>query len=371
MSEGLHHPLFEGLPDRVRARVAASARRVEVDPGTWIVREGDPGDGLYLLEEGTVEIGCSTGAGPGRVLATLGPGAVFGEMAVVEEKPRSAAVVARTRAVVRFLPRVAVLELMREHPEFALRLLRELSRRLREFNRVYVEQTLQMERLALVGRFARAIIHDLKSPLNVLQLAAEMGLAAQADATRRAEALHRIRRQVERITDSIQEILLFTEGGSGIEDMTPTIYADFLKAVLEELSGEVKLRGPDLLWTPDDWPAGRVRLQPRRLRRVLQNLVHNACDALSAGGRIEVRLTGTDSCAVTEVHDNGPGVPAEIRDRLFEPFVTHGKRHGTGLGLAICRRIVEDHGGRIEAGVSPLGGALFRFTLPWVGAKSH
>lgn len=367
MSDWRVHPLFAGLPESALAKLEAAARRLHVPAGTPIVREGEPGDGLYVLEEGTVQIGCSHGTGPGRVLAMLGPEAIFGEMAVVEEGPRSAAVTTCTDAVVWFVPREAVLELMHEHPEFALRLLRELSRRLREFNRVHLEQTLQMERLALVGRFARTIIHDLKGPLNVLQLAAELGLAPHADPARREEALQRIRRQVERITDSIQEILLFTEGGSGTETMVPMVYADFLAPVLDELRAEVALRGACLRWTTANWPRGRVRIQPRRLRRVLQNLVQNACDMLPQGGQIEVRLSDAGRCVVTEVHDNGPGVAPEIRDRLFEPFVTHGKRQGTGLGLSICKRIVEDHGGAISAGCSPLGGALFRFTLPWAG----
>jgi signal transduction histidine kinase len=70
---------------------------------------------------------------------------------------------------------------------------------------------------------------------------------------------------------------------------------------------------------------------------------------------------------VLEIADSGPGVPAEIRERIFEPFVTHGKKRGTGLGLAVARRFVEEHGGTIE--LLPEGpGARFRITLPLGGA---
>lgn len=360
------HPLFADLSPELHSRLGSSARLLHVGPGTQLIREGDPGDGLYILIDGTVEIVVSTGHSRRRTLAVLGPGELFGEMSVLEERPRSAAVVARTEVSAWFIPREAVLSLIRQCPDLALRLLRELSRRLREFNRVYLEETLQMERLALLGRLARTIIHDLKSPLNVLQLAAEAGLHPQADVAQRAQAAERVRRQVERITDSVQEILLFTEGTAGQEMSLPTDYTQFLQSVLEELAGETELRQVQLFWDPTTWRHGQVRLQPRRLRRVLHNLVHNACDMMSTGGRIEVRLVHTTTSAVTEVHDNGPGIAPEIRDRLFDPFATYGKAHGTGLGLCICRKIVEDHGGTIEAGASDLGGAMFRFALPLV-----
>ena len=67
---------------------------------------------------------------------------------------------------------------------------------------------------------------------------------------------------------------------------------------------------------------------------------------------------------ITEMEDTGPGIAPEIADRLFQPFATHGKAHGTGLGLSICKKIVEDHGGRIAVRNEPGHGAIFSFTLP-------
>jgi len=69
---------------------------------------------------------------------------------------------------------------------------------------------------------------------------------------------------------------------------------------------------------------------------------------------------------VTELADTGPGIAPEIADRLFDAFVTHGKEYGTGLGLSICKKIIEDHGGRIWARNEPGGGAVFAFSLPVV-----
>jgi signal transduction histidine kinase len=84
------------------------------------------------------------------------------------------------------------------------------------------------------------------------------------------------------------------------------------------------------------------------------------------GGKIYLRFQQDAKEVVTEIEDTGPGIPPEIADKLFEAFATHGKKHGTGLGLSICKKIVEDHGGRIWARNEPNRGAVLAFALPLV-----
>ena len=84
----------------------------------------------------------------------------------------------------------------------------------------------------------------------------------------------------------------------------------------------------------------------------------------SIGTRIGDAVGGAADQLVLVLRDEGPGVPAEIRERVFEPFVTLGKKRGTGLGLAVARRFVEDHGGTLELLPTPARGASFRFGLP-------
>ena len=107
-----------------------------------------------------------------------------------------------------------------------------------------------------------------------------------------------------------------------------------------------------------------VRFDSRRLSRVFYNLVHNATDAMLNGGTIFLRFQANDREIITEIEDTGSGVAPEVADKLFQPFTTHGKEHGTGLGLSICKKIVEDHGGRIAARSEPGRGAIFLFSLP-------
>lgn len=90
----------------------------------------------------------------------------------------------------------------------------------------------------------------------------------------------------------------------------------------------------------------------------------NAIDAMPDGGTVTLRFSQNTSEVLTEIEDTGPGIAPEIADKLFHVFATHGKEHGTGLGLSICKKIIEDHGGRIGARNAPGRGAIFAFSLP-------
>jgi signal transduction histidine kinase len=109
-------------------------------------------------------------------------------------------------------------------------------------------------------------------------------------------------------------------------------------------------------------------IDPARLRRVLDNLVKNAQGALRNKGTITVRTAPDPGGLRIEVADTGPGIPAELRETLFQPFVTHGKKEGTGLGLAICKNLVERHGGAIDF-TSTGRGTTFTIVIPPVAAS--
>src|SRR5205807_506499 len=98
--------------------------------------------------------------------------------------------------------------------------------------------------------------------------------------------------------------------------------------------------------------------------RALHNLVENALQAGAREVALTVEARGRDAAIV--VADDGPGVPADLRDRIFDPYVTT-KEHGTGLGLAIVKKIVLEHGGEIAVDERPGGGARFTLTLPLAG----
>jgi signal transduction histidine kinase len=329
--------------------------------GAEIFREGERGDGVYVLKEGQVEI--STMQKARRVLSRIEPGEVFGEMAVIEDQPRSASAFARQDSTVYFLKRDDILKLIESSPTFSLGLLREISSRLREFNRQYLKEVLQSERLAVIGRFARTVIHDLKNPLGVIGSSAEMMGLNTATPESRASHGACIRTQIERITEMVGDILEFTQGPQQNLLMGTTDYAMYISQLLEELQPEAALKSSTLELANEPPPAA-LEINPKRLRRVFYNLIHNATEAMPRGGRIELRFLEKPGEVITEVEDSGPGIAPEIAGSLFEAFATYGKEHGTGLGLSICRKIVEDHGGWISARNEPGRGAIFAFGLP-------
>jgi signal transduction histidine kinase len=256
-----------------------------------------------------------------------------------------------------------MLKLVELSPALALLFLREISHRLREFNQQYLREVLQSERLGVIGKFARSIVHDLKNPLNIIGLSAELAGADRTTAETRHEAQVRIRKQVDRISDMIGEILDFTQGSQSAVVCAPADYGQFVQALIEELKPEVALKSVSIeLASP--LPASRILLDPKRLRRVFYNLIHNSTDAMPQGGKIFVRLQADTHEIVTEIQDTGSGIAPEIEGKLFEAFATHGKAHGTGLGLSISKKIVEDHGGWIRSRNASTRGAIFSFGLP-------
>jgi signal transduction histidine kinase len=331
--------------------------------GQEIFKEGDAGDGMYVVKQGLVEISVLVGQNVRHVFSEIGPGDIFGEMAVLEDKPRSASAVAKKQATVYFVPRLELLKLVDGSPKLAQGLLREISNRLREFNHQYLREVLQAERLAVVGRFARSIVHDLKNPLNIIGLTAEMAGLESATPESRRKGIESIRGQVDRINELIGEIMDFTQGAAPDLVLPPMDYGAFVGQVAEELRAEVALKSI-ALELENQPPSVALLLNPKRLRRVFHNLVHNARDATPEGGRIIFRFRAKPKEIVTEVEDTGPGIAPEIAGQLFEAFVTYGKANGTGLGLTISKRIIEDHRGWITARNEPGRGAVFSFGLP-------
>ena len=355
--------LFRSLaPDELRA-LRAITQEHRFAAGSEIFREGDPGDGVYVVSNGLVEISGLVSGGARRVFSQLGSGEIFGEMAVIERRPRSATATALKDTSVYFIPRDEMLALLQRSPASAFNVLQEISRRLREFYQLHLREVLQAERLAVVGTFARSIIHDLKTPLTIIGLSAEIACTSDATPERRAQAHERIRKQIWRINDMAGDIIEFTRSRQPDATLASASYLDFIRTMLPDLQAEAEAKSAQFEMQNEP-PSIRVPLDASRLRRVFFNLVHNATDMMPEGGRIFMRFQFDQKEVVTEIEDTGPGIAPEITDKLFQAFTTYGKDQGTGLGLFICKKIIDDHRGRIWARSEPNHGAIFCFALP-------
>ena len=331
--------------------------------GDTVFRQGDPGDGVYVVEAGGVEISALIPGEHNRVLTQLGPGDFFGEMAVLDEQPRSATATARADTVLSFIPASEMWRALEQSPQLLMALMREFSQRMRQIDQRFLDEVLQAERLALVGRFAQSIVHDFKNPLNMIGFAADVAAGESATPEMRGEAKAIIRKQVDRLASMINELLEFTRGSSGTIALQPLDYAAFIEEALREIRTEADGRNVRID-CENEPPNVTLALDRTRLLHVFYNLINNAIDMMPDGGKIILRFSANQAHVTTEIEDSGPGIAPEIASRLFEPFATHGKTRGTGLGLSICKRIIEDHQGRISARSIPGRGAAFSFSFP-------
>jgi len=369
MTEIESNKLFRHLSPEELANLRGATREMTFAAEQPIFNQGDPGDGIYFVKDGSVQISVTVSTGESKVLSKIEPGDLFGEMAVLDSDPRSASAIAEKPTTVYFISRPELLILLDRVPRLAGALVRELSRRQRTFNDQYVREVFEAERLQLVGRFASSIVHDLKNPLNIIGISADMACMPSSTLESRQVAKVRIRKQVERISNMVNELLEFTQGAHTNFVLAQMTYKSFVEPLIEEIQQEVSLRSVKLEFaTPA--PTTMVRINPQRLSRVFHNLIGNAADAMPGGGTIKVRFSQTPQELVTELEDSGKGIPPQILDRLFQAFATFGKANGTGLGLSICKKIVQDHKGRISARNVPNGGAIFSFTLPLTPTES-
>ncbi len=218
------------------------------------------------------------------------------------------------------------------------------------------------ERLAAVGKLATGIIHDFKNPMAVIRGTVDLIRTRDRENERLARYCTTIHDQVDRMVDLTRDVLDYSRGESrlNISEVDPTDYfatvKGFHQSAFDAAGITLAATGPALT---------RVKLDEHRFRRVIDNILNNAREALRPGGRVDIVWQCTDlNQFVVEVVDNGPGIPEKIRSTLFDPFVTSNKEGGTGLGLAITKKIVEDHGGTISVQSETGVGTRFRIELP-------
>jgi signal transduction histidine kinase len=224
------------------------------------------------------------------------------------------------------------------------------------------------ERLALVGKMATTIAHDIRNPLSVIAGYAQLLGDLYPDGREHAEV---IVAEVERLSGMLTELLDFAREGAEGGEAAPERALDlklydlgaFLIELLRLVERDFQMAGIPIL-TRIEYH-GPVRLDRNRLLRACLNVSNNAREAMGSRGTftIAARLAGSE--VELSFTDTGPGIAPAIRERIFQPFVAHGKDAGTGLGLAIARKIVEAHGGSIACSSGPGGlGTTFAIRLP-------
>jgi len=230
-----------------------------------------------------------------------------------------------------------------------------------------LERTLaQRSHMEELGRMAATVAHNVKNPLSSIKTLLQLMKEAENLTPDQSNDLEMMVQEVDRLAGTVSHLLRFSrlDAREQGNKRTRLDLADFARSVRTVFSGDLKQRQLELR-VIDSSPPLSVEADPDMLSDILTNLVSNAVESSPAGSTITISFAQKDqsSCEII-VEDEGPGIPAHIRDKLFEPFVT-AKSRGTGLGLAIVKKRVEQLDGRVDF-VSPVGtrGTRFTVTLP-------
>ncbi|MBI3195520.1 MAG: cyclic nucleotide-binding domain-containing protein [Ignavibacteriae bacterium] len=227
-------------------------------------------------------------------------------------------------------------------------------------NAQLAQQMVQSERLSAVGQMASTIIHDIKNPMGTLRVYAQVMKKKSADDETRKMADEMIS-QVDRFVKMTQEILDFTRGVSSM-NIQECEFSEVMDAVLLFIAKDLTKRNVQLVQNTEF--KGNVKVDQDKLMRVFYNIAGNAADAMPNGGNLIVNTFEKNKQIVIEFIDTGTGMPDEVKAKIFEPFMTFGKKHGTGLGMAIVKKIVDDHHGKIEIDSEMGKGTTIRIMLP-------
>ncbi len=386
---GLDSPVLRVLAKVGRDLLSQLITESQYQPGELVFREGDNGFAMYIIWSGRVAVIKGDLDSP-TLLGHRGAGEIIGEMALLENEPRSASVVALENVRLLGITRKDFETLLSKDPALGLSILSMLSARLRasddarktiarteshltrKVSRLQTEKQQLLELEQLRQDTIDLIVHDLRHPISSL-----FGAIKILEMVLPEEVMEENKQLLDIANSNCDHLQLMVESLLDVAYMetgdfhisvapvtVPSIIEDAIKRVnviadMENISIETLV--------PDNLP--EIQADEEKLDRVLGNLLNNAIKFTPAGGNVSVTVEAGDDNILIGVTDTGPGIPDDSQERIFDRFTQLGgdrpRIGGFGLGLAFCRLAVESHGGKIwvESGKDDVGSS-FKFTLP-------
>jgi signal transduction histidine kinase len=306
-------------------------------------------------------------------------------MALIDELPRSATVVAKERTRLLYLCREDFRRLIREHSSIALSVMTGISYMMRNSNEAFVEdlrkhnaelertyaqlknahsERLRSERLSTLGKFSSLILHDIRNPISILKGQLQLMQMRLGEPEKLAGHITASLAEVNRLERLAGEFLDYSRGEIRL-DMAVTTPGDLFAKIEGALAERPARPGCAIAVVKVLRYDEPVILDTERVFRALSNVADNARKAMSrAGGTLTLKSYRHGDKLVLETSDTGEGMSPEVLAHVFEPFFSASGQGGTGLGMLIVKNIVEAHGGTIRLGSKPGVGTRVLLSFP-------
>ncbi len=211
------------------------------------------------------------------------------------------------------------------------------------------------EKLAAMGKIAAMVAHEIRNPLNSIVMALQYMRETQKLSP---ELIETVNQEARRLAELTEELFSYTKGF----EIKPELIE--VEELVEELAlkFQPKARNWKINFEVQKAPSARILVDRRWCLRAIENLLRNAFEAVGPGGKVTLKIAQEKDLLCFEVEDTGPGIPKELRARIFQPFFTT-KESGFGLGLYLVRKIAEAHGGRVSL-EDTASGAKFKICFP-------
>jgi len=234
------------------------------------------------------------------------------------------------------------------------------------------EQLSAAQKLSALGQLSASLAHEIKNPLASIKGTAEILLDEFPEEHPKREFVEILLKETTRLNNTVEEVLQFSRRGmkgTSKSDMEAESLAQVIDRVASLLASQ--LRKKSITLSVNGWEVGKAfQVAGEKLSQVFLNLILNAIDAAPTKGEIIIATIKNEAGYKISIKDNGPGIPADHKDKVFDPFYST-KEGGTGLGLSISKKIVESYGGSLTLSDAETDGACFTVFLPAPNSDSN
>jgi signal transduction histidine kinase len=374
------HQVFTGLSEEELAELASVAELRTYPPGTILCHEGRAEEIFYVIVSGRAEVSKYIQADMQRVLHRPGPGEFFGEIALVQEGPRTATVRTIEPTTVLEIGHEAFLSVLNRSASMAIRIMLQVTSRLRdadqraiadlrrknvELAQAYAELAAQQK---LRSEFLTTVAHELRTPLTAATGYLQLVNSGAVTLEQAPQFLETVAHNLDTVIHLVNNILFLQELELITPEFKPLAISEVVLKAVEEIAKRATESGLTVN-TRIQQKLPQVIGDAGGLGRAVGALLDNAVKFSPEGGEIGVRIQARDETVCIEISDPGVGFPMEQLDDICRPFtrIEESGGHlfgGVGLGLPIAKQVVESHGGHIEIESEVNKGSTFTIVLP-------